>query len=334
MPNDFLHVMKSSTAQAYERAEASASLHIVNSREDGHELRVPLATHVSLGDARTLRKLLESSDSTLALIADEARILGLGSVSPVAESLDIGVRGKLDWTLSAQGKALLQSAASQVSFPRVPLDRDDLVEAARRTVGACNLERIWEYVEAARSSGHGMMLAVSSKAEAEARRLGSEAFVLESCVLENSEIQRLGAVDGALLVGTEGRYQRVHSDSAFIVVVSVDGDPSLLPALRPQVSRSEVAPTIDEFCVICSQEHPDGEDFAEALRRVEKYAFYLDAEQCERVNRADEEEQMRRISEGGIGTRRPPYRPDPEMNDSYFLANGQDDQEGCSSELH
>ena len=137
MPNDFLHVMKSSTAQAYERAEASASLHIVNSREDGHELRVPLATHVSLGDARTLRKLLESSDSTLALIADEARILGFGSVSPVAESLDIEVRGKLDWTLSAQGKALLQSAASQVSFPRVPLNRDDLVEAARRTVGAC-----------------------------------------------------------------------------------------------------------------------------------------------------------------------------------------------------
>ena len=353
MPNDFLGIMSRGTAQAYEKAEASAPLHMVNSRAAGHELKVPLDTRVSLHDARALRKLLEASDAGFAVIADNRQILGLGSVSSNAGSLDVEVRGKLDWTLSAQGKTLLRSYAGQVTFPQKPTEIGDLEVLASRTVGAGNLERIWQYVEAARNSGHGMMLVVSSEAEAEVRRLGPEAFVMEPRVLEDSEVQRLGAVDGALLIDTEGRchafgivldgeaigkgnrargsrfnsavrYQRAHSDRAFVVVLSVDGGLDLVPALRPQVSRSEAEAAVDHFCDLCAQDDPDGEDYAEAHGRVEDLAFYFDAEQCERVNQADKKEQERRFEAGGISTRQPPFRPDPEMNDSYFLPDDQD----------
>lgn len=348
MPNDLLSIMNKSTAQAYERAEASALLHMVNSRNGEYELRVPLESPISLGSAKALRKLLEASDSDLAVIADEGRVLGLGSVGPETLSLDIEVRGKLDWNLSAEGTTLLRSYAGQVSFPWRSLELADLSDVAARTIGECDVERIWPFVKAARDSGHGMTLVVSSDAASEAQRLGSAAFVLEPCELDDSDFQRLGAVDGAVLIDTEGRchafgiildgeasgkgdpargsrynssvrYQRAHPDTAFVIVVSVDGDLNLVPDLRPRVKRSEVAAAVDAFCEICSQEHPDGEDYAEARQRVENYAFYLDDDQCERVKHADEREQERRLVENGIATSALAIRPHPEMDDSYFL---------------
>ncbi|WP_419947340.1 diadenylate cyclase [Candidatus Poriferisodalis sp.] len=347
MPNDLLSIMNNSTAHAYERTEASAPLHIVNSRDGGYELRVPLETPISLGYSRALRKLLEASDSDLAVIADEGCVLGLGGVSLQTLSLDIEVRGKLDWSLSVEGTTLLRSYAGEVSFPRRPLERVDLADVAARTIGQCDMDRIWHFVEAARDSDHGMTLVVSSDAASEAQRLGSAAFVLEPCDLDDADVQRLGAVDGAVLIDPEGRchafgiildgeasgqgdpargsrynsavrYQRAHPDTSFIVVVSVDGNVNLLPALRPRVSRAEVAAAVDRFCDICAQDEPDGEDYAEAHHLVRDFAFYLDADQCERVNQADEQEQQRRLDAGGIAARGPLLRPDPEMNDSYF----------------
>lgn len=348
MPNDLLSIVNMSTAHAYERAEASALLHIVNSRNGGYDLRVPLESRISLGSARALRKLLEASESNLAVIADEGCVLGLGSVSPQTLSLDIEVRGKLDWSLSAEGTTLLRSYAGEVSFPRRPLERADLADVAARTIGQCNVDRVWPFVEAARDSAHGMTLVVSSDAASEAQRLGSAAFVLDPCDLDDSDVGRLGAVDGAVLMDAEGRchafgiildgeasgkgdpargsrynsavrYQRAHSDTAFIVVVSVDGNVNLLPALRPRVSRTEVASAVDRFCDICAQDDPDGEDYAEALDRVRGFAFYLDADQCGRANQADEDEQQRRLEADGMATSASQFRPNPEMNDSYFV---------------
>lgn len=350
MPNNLLQIMRNSTAQAYERTEAFAPLHIVNSRRDGYELRVPLLSKVPLNNARALRKLLEASESGFAAIADEGHILGLGNVDPATPSLDIVVRGKLDWTLSVQRKALLRSYAGKVGFPQPPLREADLAEVAERTVGLCNSNRIWRLAEAARDSGHGMTLVVASDAAQEAERLGPAAFVLEPCHLNASEVQQIGAIDGAVLIDTEGtchafgvildgeatdkgdrargsrfnsaiRYQRSHSDSTFVIVVSVDGGINLVPVLRPRVSRKLVAAAVDRFCDICSGEDPDGEDYAEAIDRVESYSFYLDETQCERVNQADEREQRRRHDTDGISIRRSPFRPHPEMNDSYFLSD-------------
>jgi hypothetical protein len=47
-------------------------------------------------------------------------------------------------------------------------------------------------------------------------------------------------------------------------------------------------------------------------------AFYLDAAQCDEVNRVFKAEQDRRFAAGGIAIREADLRPHPEMNDGYF----------------
>jgi hypothetical protein len=48
-------------------------------------------------------------------------------------------------------------------------------------------------------------------------------------------------------------------------------------------------------------------------------SFYLDEVQCQEVNDLYEHEQDRRLEGGGIALREAPLRPNPLMNDSYFV---------------
>ena len=60
--------------------------------------------------------------------------------------------------------------------------------------------------------------------------------------------------------------------------------------------------------------------FARTYRQVEKLAFYLNADQHQRVNDAYKAEmrRYRRLVAGGIAAHRPPLRVRPDMANSYF----------------
>jgi len=113
------------------------------------------------------------------------------------------------------------------------------------------------------------------------------------------------------------RYHKEHRDS-LLVVISDDRTVDLIPSLRPKLHQAEVQAAVNAFCETCEAEPVDGEMFALTHRRVEKLAFYLDADQCQRVNDAREAEMRRRLEAGGIAAHRPPLRPHPDMDNSYF----------------
>ena len=51
---------------------------------------------------------------------------------------------------------------------------------------------------------------------------------------------------------------------------------------------------------------------------AKKLAFYLNEDQCQRIDEGYEKEMRRRLEAGGIAASSTPLRPHPDMDDSYF----------------
>ena len=97
------------------------------------------------------------------------------------------------------------------------------------------------------------------------------------------------------------------------LVVSEDGYIDLVPHLRPQLKKSD----IDEHVALLKSQTQ--EDFHKTRNWLDEHRFYLTAEQCGEVNR-----ELKRIDEelqktGELRPMLPPFVPDPEMNESYYL---------------
>ena len=132
-------------------------------------------------------------------------------------------------------------------------------------------------------------------------------------LLEPAEIVRLGRVDGAVLLGPDGRcyafgvildraasgqgdpargsrfnsavrYQNTTGADSIVVVISDDGTVDLIPRLRPRVRREHVEEVVRAFRARGEAEYVDGGEFARTHDLVKSFAFYLDDEQCRIVN--------------------------------------------------
>ena len=114
------------------------------------------------------------------------------------------------------------------------------------------------------------------------------------------------------------RYQRTKALESMLVVISDDGTVDLVPDLMPRVCRQEVEAAVNAFCAASEREPVDGEEFARTHDQVTEFAFYLDDEQCQRVNEAYETEMRRRDDAGGVTVSTPRLQAHPDMKPSYF----------------
>ena len=85
-----------------------------------------------------------------------------------------------------------------------------------------------------------------------------------------------------------------------------------------RVHRKEVAEAVNDFCQYCDSTPVDSEEFSRLYERVELLRFYLNEEQCNRVNEKHEQEMNRRFEAGGTRFTGRNLQPDPRMNESYF----------------
>ena len=347
MTGDLFSTVNSFASLTYERAGAGGYLSISSKQNIDKGLKVRFERPVRLREARSMRKLLELSDRSMSVLADYQYAYGLGSVCSVPDVMEITITGHAKWELSVNGERFLRVSYGNATLPRPPFDFEKFKDVAERTVGDVNLDLIWEIIEYAQVSGHGTTIVVSSDPEAEADRLGGEAVPIVADHLGPSETVWLGLVDGALLLGPDGRchafavildgnasalgdrarcsrfnsavrYQSTTEVGAFLVVISDDGSVDLIPQLKPRVYKEEVEAAVQAFCA-CSESIPvDAEAFAKTYNRVRNLAFYLDSDQCLRVNESHEEEMRRRLEAGGLAMLDQSLNPDPMMNDSYF----------------
>ena len=350
LPADLFSRMNRITTLSYERAGAEGHLIIAGRESTAGWTRVRFLKPIALNDTKAVRKLLELSDDTTAVLADYNEVYGLGTCDSVApDAVNVLVRGHADWEVSFGGLALLRVSYGRARLPAPRLDRDKFEDAARRTVESADLDRIWAVVQEAQASGSGMTLVISHNPEAEASRLGGQAVPIEPLALDPVDITRLGQVDGAIILGPDGRchafgvildgeavagkgdlsrgsrfnsavrYQSTRAPKSLLVIISDDGLVDLIPNLMPKEHRHEVESAVSAFCLCCQTEPVDGEEFGRTHRRVEDLRFYLNADQCERVNACYEGEMRRRYEAGGLALSGPILKPHPDMDDSYFF---------------
>ncbi len=347
---DLFPRMNKITSLSYERAGAIGRLLIAGSDSADECVRVRFHRPVALHNARIMRKLLELSDDSTAVLADHSRAYGLGTCTSASpDAIEVLVRGHADWELRFGGLALVRVSYGRARLPVPLLDREKFEDISMRTVGSANLDHIWDVVQSAQAARRGMTLVVSHAPEAEASRLGGQAVPIDPQRLDRADITRLGQVDGAIILSPDGRchafgiildgeavagqgdpsrgsrfnsavrYQRTRAPKSLLVVISDDGLVDLIPNLMPKVHRHKVESAVSAFCS-CSQTEPvDGEEFGRTHRRVEELRFYLNADQCERVNARYEGEMRRRYEAGGLALSGPILKPHPDMDDSYFF---------------
>ena len=193
------------TSLSYERDGASGRL-VVTSRAKAIGLsHVRFAPPILVHNARMVRKLLQLSDDRTAVVTDGLKAFGLGRSGSAPDVVDISVCSHAEWELRVDGTAYLRVANGHPSLPKPLFDYDEFAVTAEQTVGPIDLCRFRQIIQAAQDVGHGMMLVISRNAADEAGRLGKEAVPIEPRYLETDDIVRLGRVDGAVVLGADGR---------------------------------------------------------------------------------------------------------------------------------
>ena len=332
----------------YERSRAKGQLAFTSRDNLADKLEVTLQDQIGLHENRTIRKLLELTDETTALLADSRSVYGLGKSTHEPNWAVVTIKGHAEWTLSVNDTELIRVTNEHARLPQQVLDKSKFIDVAKRKVDADNPELIWQICQFALESGHGTTIVVSEDPASEVKRLGQEALAIEPKSLDPVDVTRLGQVDGATLLGPDGkcyafgmildgrsdssgdrargsrfnsalRYQKTSKIGTMVIVISDDGTANIIPALNRQICRQEVEEAVQAFCEASGIEDVSGEEWANRLNRVEKLTFYLNEEQCQRVNNAFEKEMSLRQSLGSAIFGRTPVQPNPEMNESYFI---------------
>ena len=346
-PSDLFSTLNTVSSLTYERAGAKGNL-TVTSRENLEKwLKVKFKNPVGLRESRAMRKILQLSDSTMPVLADSTCAYGLGTSKTAQDVVEVSITGHAKWEASVNGDKFLRVSYGKATIPNQQIEKDELKDTAERTVGNANINRIWNIVRTAQQNGQGATIVVSKDPEAETARLSTEGMPIEPDYLEPAEIVGLCSVDGAVIIGPDGRcyafgvildgvadesgdrargarfnsalrYQNRKTPGSMIIVISDDGTIDLLPRLLPRRHEEEVAATVDAFCEYCESTPIDSQEFERLYERVKRLAFYLNDEQCNKVNEKHEQEMERRSASGGIRITGRNFQPDPLMNESYF----------------
>ncbi len=347
MPGDLFSRVSHISSLTYERAGAKGHIVVTSPDNLANKISVTFERRIAIGETRSVRKLLELTDEDTGLLTDGSYVYGLGHCNSAPDVARIEIEGHGKWTLSVNNTVLIRVAYEHATLPKQILSKELFRDVAERTVGAMQVELIWNTLQCVLESGHGTTIVVSEDPVSEIERLGQEAVVIKPEYLDSKDIAKLGHVDGAIMMGADGkcyafgvildgradssgdrargarynssvRYQKTAEIKTTVIVVSDDGTVDLIPSLKPRVWRQTVEDAVRDFCEYSGVEGNDGEEWARREHQVEELGFYLNQEQCDRVNEAFEKEMDLRFASGGIRMIRDGLQPYPDMEDSYF----------------
>ena len=338
------------SSQTYERLGARGLL-IVAHRDDLNDgLSVTIEDPVGLRNTRSARKMLEVTDETTALLTDGQSVYGLGMCPSAPNVAKIKIEGNSEWSLSIDDIELIKVSHHQATLPKQVLDKNLFKDVVHRTLNNVHTERIWDAFQHSLNIGHGTTIVVSNNPESEIARLGREALAIRPKYLDHNDLARLGKVDGAIFLGPDGRcygfgvildgmatssgnrargsrynsavrYEQTACIKTVAIVISDDGTVDLIPPLMPNISRTEVEEAVQSYCDNSGRGDIEDEVWLRLDEQVRDLGFYLNLDQCLRVNSAYESEMRNRGMHDETLHHREPVQPNPYMNDSYFIMN-------------
>jgi hypothetical protein len=344
------------SSERYEGAGAAGRMLLARQNHPAVRMSIHFARSVALNRSRAVRKLLEITGGGLVLLTDGQNVYGLGEYEASAydtsqqDLFGIQLPSHGTWELAHEDAALIRVSFGKATLPAPKVDRRQYDDTMRRLLGdtqGLNLDAIWQLVEAAMSAAHGTMLVISNAAAAEARRLASQATLIDPLPIDSYLMRRIVGIDGAVLIDRTGichaigvildgvasdrgdpargarfnsalRYLEGRPADTIIIIVSEDGGVNLVPSLRPRISRSRIAAALDYLRSVAGPD-ADREAFNRAWEEVEGLTFYLDQAQCDEANALRDALEEKSLADGHIKIIFTRLAPSEEMSDEYYI---------------
>ncbi len=342
----------------YEKAAGKGT--IVLSRLDHPALdrQVTFASPTRLGDYRAARKLLELTADDMCLYSDLLSIHGLAIVQGYdGDNEDLFLVRILDhhhWELAHAGNPIVRVKYGQPYLPKRPFDEHKLHTDLPRIFKGMTADRAEELtalVKEAEQETHGTILLISENAEAEAKRLSTQATPLVPCKLTPHLLRHLTPIDGAILIAPDGfchaigtildgmatskgdpgrgarfnsavRYVETSQAPCLAVVVSADGGVDFVPNLRPAIDRACIDQALSELHTIQGGDHINIRKFGQLVEWMDNHRFYLREDDCRELNEliANIDAKIDAQNPSAVRIIRHEYVHDPEMAESlYYL---------------
>jgi Probable sensor domain DACNG/Probable sensor domain DACNH/DisA bacterial checkpoint controller nucleotide-binding len=339
-------VLNEISGQMYERQESVGGIILASRESNDIEYILKLDTKVPLREVRWSRKLIQLACDEAKLICNGVSIFGVGRwKSDPGSSIEIELFGRRSWTLKQGTEELLRAHFGDPKIPKKAISEQRFLEnfgmlfpQSSTAVG----QQLWKALETMESFDYGSLLIVSIDAAKEAIRLREQGTIIVPTPLSTSLLESASRIDGAILVDADGichaigvivdgasnqlgspsrgdrynaahRYVLVTDTNRMAIVRSDDRTLDVIPLLPKRVSRTAVERMIQKLETATLDNHIEYRSFLESHR------FYLDHEQCRRVNSALEKIHKEPREWNKIVLPFALFEPHPGMNPIFWL---------------
>lgn len=333
----------------YEGVKGIGQLILVDPENDAVEFLAQFVEPVPFREPRWVRKVLQMAATGVGIIANSQYIYGLGRLkeshdSSAQDAFTVAFIDHYHWGLYCGSQALLRSHYGVPKLPQEPFDKTAFLANYARLFPLSSQEdglHLWSLLLTQISQEHGSMIVVAEDAASEAHRLRRQGTSIVPIRLTELLLRSVSGIDGTILLDPAGfchaigiildgeatdqctpsrgarynsgvRYVQTSSPCRLAIVVSDDRTVDIIPRIRRLVSRSRIEQYVAALEVASLDNYHDSRNW------LSEHRFYVNAEQCARINRAIDRLDAHPKEVGRIYLETERFEIYPEMDESYL----------------
>ena len=355
--DEFFNIFDNVSALNYEGDASMGKIIICDKNHPNLDVRLELATPISLDSFKKVRKLLEMASRDLALWSEGHQILGLGKqhgdYNESSQSLlSIHFSGSRKWKLIHGQHTMLVVEYGAPSLPKPKINEEVFNDLLQRTFDEAtpdDLAKIWDITNEAIKQKHGALLVILSDAEGESERLKNQSTKIKPTKLDKSLVRNVTSIDGAVLLDVTGtcysigvildgiatakgnpergsrynsaiRYVENDKNKCVAIIISEDGIVNTYPNLKPRIRRSSIEKYFRDLRSTSTADIVDNDKYRIVMNWLTEHEFYLSLDQCNEINKIKKQCENKQFTDPfAIRILYHDLTPNPEMNNSYFL---------------
>lgn len=349
---DIFEQFNSISSLLYEGSKGTGRLLLADPEGSCVNIHLKFSEPVPFSAPRWSRKILQMASSETALIADCEKVFGLGglaeNINPWASQnvFEVKFLDRYHWRFSCGDEIMLISKYNVPSLPQEEVSRERFLNTYKRLFPRAKNEDVAHFdslFRAATQQHHGSMLIVAEDAKTEADRLQGQGTKIKPTKMTPALYRQVSGIDGSIIIdpcgichaigvildgpvqleGSPSRGARYNSGIQYVgasetsrlaIIISDDQTVDVLPEFRPQIKRSAIERSITEL------ETATQDNYHPAINWLDCHRFYLNQEQCDRVNAVLEKIQRDLPKTGEIMIVWEKFTPYHDLDDSYFIS--------------
>jgi hypothetical protein len=334
----------------YEGTKGIGQLILVDPNNDSVNFLVKFDEPIPFHEPRWVRKVLQMATTGVGIIANSQYIYGLGNLK---ENHDVSEQDAFTvvfidhyhWELRCGDQTMLRSHYAEPKLPQEPFDKTAFLENYTRLFPLSTKEdavNLWNLMLMQIKQEYGSMIVVAEDAENEANRLRKQGTKIKPTRLTEQLLKSVSCIDGTILLDPIGychaigiildgeateqctpsrgsrynsgiRYVQSNKAKRLAIVVSDDRTVDIIPQIRKLVSRSKIEKYIATF------ETSTLENYHAPRNWLDNHRFYINAEQCNRINKTIDRLDNLPKEIGLIYLHTEQFEYHPDMDESYLI---------------